>query len=160
MTANDRESTQPNWLEPLRSHADALLEQHERLAALLRERSTPPIDAFEEVFARIRQLNEALAEAESSRLSWLDGMAESDTEAALRARAGAASLEHWRSLVETAKLFRSLSEQNLMALRRIDHFLGERINFLTQREEPAGSLYSASGNAHETDNRGRSLGDA
>lgn len=160
MTANDRQSTQPDWLEPLHSHADALLEQHEQLAALLREPSTPPIDAFEQVFARIRQLNEALAEAESSRLAWLEGVTESDTETALRAHAGEPTLERWHSLAETAKRFRSLSEQNLMALRRIDHFLGERINFLTQREEPAGSLYSASGNAHETDNQGRSLGDA
>ncbi len=160
MTAKDLESTPPDWLEPLHSQAEALLEQHERLAALLRERSTPPIDAFEQVFAQIRQLNEALAEAESRRLAWLEGVAESDIETAIRDHAGETSLERWRSLAEAAKRFRDLSEQNLMALRRIDHFLGERIDFLTQREEPAGSLYSASGSAHETHNRGRSLGDA
>ncbi|WP_410473349.1 flagellar export chaperone FlgN [Guyparkeria sp. TX1] len=147
------------WLADMLEPARALLDDHQALAALLRRQETPSLDEFDEVFRQIREHNQALAEAEQARLEWLAAVGETDTQTALE-RENASANATWDELKSTARHFRDLSETNLMALRRIDHFLGERIDFLTQRDEPAGSLYTAGGTEHNAGNRGRTLGDA
>lgn len=155
----DNRPSPGDWLAAMLEPAQALLEEHETLAGLLRRRPTPSLDEFDEVFRRIRELNEALADAEQARLDWLAARGETDTEAALRREDGQ-TRALWEQLRETARRFRDLSETNLMALRRIDRFLGERIDFLTQRDEPAGALYTAGGTERNAGGGGRSLGDA
>ncbi|MFN2382018.1 MAG: hypothetical protein ABR561_05635 [Guyparkeria sp.] len=148
-----------DWLARMLEQAHALLDDHQSLADLLRRQETPSLDEFDDVFGQIREHNEALADAEQSRLDWLAGSGQTDTELAL-ADESPSTLAAWEELKLTAGRFRDLSETNLMALRRIDHFLGERIDFLIRPDEPAGSLYTAGGAERETGNRGRTLGDA
>ncbi|MFO7808158.1 flagellar export chaperone FlgN [Guyparkeria sp.] len=149
-----------DWLADMLQPARALVDDHQTLASLLRRQETPSLDEFDQVFAQIRDHNQALAEAEQSRLEWLLAVGETDTQTALDRGKNTSALAAWDELKSTARRFRDLSETNLMALRRIDHFLGERIDFLVQRDEPAGSLYTAGGTEHNAGNRGRSLGDA
>ncbi|MFP4252164.1 MAG: flagellar export chaperone FlgN [Guyparkeria sp.] len=148
-----------DWLSAMLEPATALLDEHQQLAGLLRRAETPSLDEFDAVFRRIRRHNEQLAEAEQARLDWLAAHGETDTDTALQAEE-APTRARWEQLKETARRFRDLSETNLMALRRIDHFLGERIAFLTQHDEPVGPLYTAGGTEHNTGGRGRTLGDA
>lgn len=155
----DNSPSTSDWLAAMLEPAQALLDEHETLAGLLRRPETPSLDEFDEVFRRIREHNEKLAHAEQARLDWLAAQGEIDTDAALHHEDGQ-TRAHWEQLKETARRFRDLSETNLMALRRIDHFLGERIDFLTQRDEPAGSLYTAGGTERNTGRGGRTLGDA
>ncbi len=155
----DQSPSPTDWLTDMLEPARALFDDHQALAALLRRQETPPLDEFDEVFRQIREHNQALAEAEQARLEWLASVGESDTQTALE-RENASARATWDELKSTARRFRDLSETNLMALRRIDHFLGERIDFLIQRDEPAGSLYTAGGTEHNAGRRGRTLGDA
>ena len=143
----------------MQAHADDLLEQHEHLAKLLRRKETPSLDEFDVVFEAIRQHNDGLADAERARLEWISASGADDMAAAIAGQPEATRAA-WSSLKETARGFQQLSETNLMALRRIDQFLGERIDFLLQRDESAGSLYTAKGNESQTGGRGRTLGDA
>ena len=149
----------PTWLTTMQAHADALLDQHERLAELLRRSDTPSLDEFDAVFESIRQHNDGLADAEQARLEWVAASEADETEAALADQPEAARTA-WEALKKTAQRFRELSQSNLMALRRIDQFLGERIDFLLQRDESGGSLYTAQGSESQAGGRGRTLGDA
>lgn len=149
----------PSWLTSMQAHAEALLEQHEHLAGLLRRSDTPSLDEFDAIFEAIRQHNDGMAEAEQARLDWIAATGTADMETALAEQAEDTRLA-WAELKETAQRFRQLSQANLMALRRIDQFLGERIDFLLQRDESAGSLYTAKGSESQTGGRGRTLGDA
>ncbi|MFI9651228.1 flagellar export chaperone FlgN [Guyparkeria halopsychrophila] len=155
----DRNTSSTDWLADMLKPARALLDDHQALDALLRRQETPSLDEFDQVFAQIRDHNQALAEAEQARLEWLAAAGETDTQTALE-REDASARATWEELKDIARRFRDLSEANLMALRRIDHFLGERIDFLIQRDEPAGSLYTAGGTERNAGNRGRTLGDA
>ncbi len=148
-----------DWLAGMLEPARALLDDHQALADLLRRQETPSLDEFDEVFRQIREHNQALAEAEQARLEWLTAAGQTDTQTTLE-HENASARATWEELKDTARRFRDLSETNLMALRRIDHFLGERIDFLIQRDEPAGSIYTAGGTEHNAANRGRTLGDA
>ena len=143
----------------MQSHADALLAQHERLAEMLKRHDTPSLDEFDTVFEAIREHNDGLADAEKARLEWIAASGSGEMEAAMAEQPEAARTA-WASLKETAQRFRELSQRNQMALRRIDQFLGERIDFLLQRDESGGSLYTAQGNESQTGGRGRTLGDA
>ncbi|MCL7743430.1 flagellar protein FlgN [Guyparkeria hydrothermalis] len=149
----------PSWLTSMQTHAEALLDQHERLADLLRRSDTPPLDEFDAVFETIRQHNDGMAEAEQARLEWTAAIGTDDMENAL-AEQPEHTRNRWADLKEMARRFRQLSQANLMALRRIDQFLGERIDFLLQRDESGGSLYTAKGSESQTGGRGRTLGDA
>ena len=149
----------PAWLTSMQSHADALLAQHECLADLLRRSDTPSLDEFDTVFDAIRQHNDGLAAAEQDRLQWVESREAEDTDTALVDQPEAARAA-WMTLKDTARRFQQLSQANLMALRRIDQFLGERIDFLLQRDESGGSLYTAQGGEHQASGRGRTLGDA
>ncbi len=148
-----------DWLTEMLDQAAALIDDHESLADLLRRPETPSLDEFDEVFRRIREHNQALAEAEQARLDWLADRGDADMDSALLEE-DERTQALWERLKEAARRFRDLSETNLMALRRIDHFLGERIDFLTQQGEPAGSLYTAGGTERSAGSRGRTLGDA
>ena len=143
----------------MQAHADALLDQHERLAELLRRSDTPSLDEFDAVFDAIRQHNDGLADAEQARLEWVAANGADEMEAAL-AEQPEVTQAAWAALKGTAQRFRQLSQSNLMALRRIDQFLGERIDFLLQRDESGGGLYTAQGGEGHSGGRGRTLGDA
>ena len=149
----------PSWLATMQAHADALLDQHERLAELLRRSDTPSLDEFDAVFETIRRHNDGLADAEQGRLEWVAASGANDMDAAL-AEQPETIRAAWAELRDSARRFQQLSQTNLMALRRIDQFLGERIDFLLQRDESVGSLYTAQGSESQTGGRGRTLGDA
>jgi len=159
MTERALSDTVPQWLTDMRAQADALVEQHEALAQLLRRSDTPSLDEFDAVFDAIRQHNDSLAAAEQGRIDWLASREATETDAAIDAEPE--PVRHaWSELKESARRFRELSRTNLMALRRIDHFLGERIDFLLQRDESTPSLYTARGNESARGGGGRTLGDA
>lgn len=151
--------TVPQWLTDMRAQADALVEQHEALARLLRRSDTPSLDEFDAVFDAIRQHNDSLAAAEQGRLDWLATRGVAETDTAIDAEPETVR-RAWEDLKQAARHFRELSRTNLMALRRIDHFLGERIDFLLQRDDSSPSLYTARGDEGTRTGRGRTLGDA
>jgi len=142
----------------MQAHAGALLDQHRQLAEMLRRRETPPLDEFDTVLSSIRQHNDGLAEAEQARLEWLADRGANDTDTAL-ASAPEQTRATWAALQDTARRFHELSQGNLMALRRVDRFLGERIDFLLQGDRTTG-LYTAEGGQRQPGGPGRTLGDA